>query len=467
MAKLQRKSAKVFAEDAIAGIGGIAQFGSLAAGDKNYSKDIDVIQALDAYKEGWSSAVTGNKSPALEDRNALDYLLSYQQAYIMQHGVPEWLSTETYYENSYVVDSNGELRVSLIDNNTGHDPVLDDGGQQYWGYAGARGSGKQIGEIYLSQSSSAEDNKGALPLFTGELISNADNLYPQFYTWVSNHASLCTTQADYDSRISTYGECPFYVIDTTNKTIRLPKLVNYLKMANITDGVTQSNAGLPNLSGTVDVAGKDNTGKTGVFTDTTDATGYRVDGSDRGSFFNNRTIHFDASDANSIYGSSNTVTPKHTTLFPWVFAYNSAIAASTAQAAQFQAALTSKADSDLSNVLSTSGFRKLSEVYINGTSWYKVFDEYDPTTGNLVGKWCEQGGQASVGSSSVTFLKEFVDTNYYVTAHTITNDLYSTYHSVIGTKSTTGFTIASGQYNFAPGVLTYGDASWEAKGYIS
>ena len=84
MAKLQRKSAKLFAESANAGIGGVAQFGSLAAGDPNYSKDVDVIQALQAFKDGWSSAVTGNKSPAIEDRNALDYLLSYQQAYIMQ-----------------------------------------------------------------------------------------------------------------------------------------------------------------------------------------------------------------------------------------------------------------------------------------------------------------------------------------------------------------------------------------------
>ena len=81
MAKLQRKSAKLFAEEATASAGGLAQFGSLAEGTPNYSTDPDVIQALDAYKEGWSSAVLGTKSPALEDRNALDYLLSYQQKY--------------------------------------------------------------------------------------------------------------------------------------------------------------------------------------------------------------------------------------------------------------------------------------------------------------------------------------------------------------------------------------------------
>ena len=131
MAKLQRKSAKVFAENASAGIGGIAQFGSLAAGNPNFSKDVDVIQALQAYKNGWTSAVTGNKSPALEDRNALDYLLSYQQAYLMQRGVPEWLDTETYYVGSFVSLDNGRMYVSKVDNNTNHNPSTDTS-ETYW-----------------------------------------------------------------------------------------------------------------------------------------------------------------------------------------------------------------------------------------------------------------------------------------------------------------------------------------------
>lgn len=125
MAKLQRKSAKLFAENADAGVGGVAQFGSLAAGNPNYSKDPDIIQALNAFKTGWSNAVIGNKSPAIEDRNALDYLLSYQQAYIMQRGIPEWIATETYYKGSFVSLSDGRLFVSRIDNNTNIDPSSD------------------------------------------------------------------------------------------------------------------------------------------------------------------------------------------------------------------------------------------------------------------------------------------------------------------------------------------------------
>lgn len=366
MAKLTRKSAKVFAEQANAAVGGIAQFGSLAAGDIQYSKDVDVIQALDAYKEGWSSAVVGNKSPAMEDRNALDYLLSYQQAYIMQHGIPEWLSTETYYKNCFVVDSNGDLRVSLSDNNTGHDPAAD-GGNLYWGYSSGS-IGHQIGEVYWSQSKEVLDNPGSLPLFTGELISNANNVYPQFYAWLGTHSELCKTQEEYDTAISTYGECPYYVLNTTNKTIRLPKLTNYIKNANTTDGITQSLAGLPNIVGTHGSGEKYNdVGISGAF--------YKLPYTNRtaGDGTNNpQQYGFDASRCSAVYGRSNTVTPAHTTLYPWVCVFNSAVPASTAQATQFQAALTSKADVDLTNVdatgtSSSAGWAMPSSTYDNLT----------------------------------------------------------------------------------------------------
>lgn len=455
MSKLARKSAKLFAENATAAAGGLAQFGSLAAGTPNYSTDPDVIQALQAYSDGWSAAVLGTKSPALEDRNALDYLLSYQQAYLMQHGIPEWLDTETYYENSYVVDSNGELRVSTIDNNTGNDPVLDEGGQ-YWGYAGARGAGKQIGEVYYSQSSLATDNKGALPLFTGETIANADNLYPQFYAWVNTHTELQISAADYATALSTYGECPKYVIDTVNKTIRLPLLKNYIKMANTTDKITQSGAGLPNITGHCSEG--PNATVDGAFS----RYGAEIANAGGGG-----TTHveyqgdFNASRSSAIYGASNTVTPTHTTLYPWVCAYNGAAPASMAQAAQFQQALTGKADVDLSNVSGTSGFRKLTEVYNNGSSWYKVFDEYDPTTGTFIGKWCEQGGTKDFTSyyTTVNLLKTYKDTNYTLLMISWGWTGTPGEYIVGGTKSTNQFEMRS--------TTPYSmEGAWRTEGYL-
>ena len=437
MPKLTRKSAKLFAQNATAAAGGIAQFGSLAAGTPNYSTDPDVIQSLSQYSDGWSAAVLGTKSPALEDRNALDYLLSYQQAYIMQHGVPEWLDTETYYENSYVVDSNGELRVSVIDNNIGHDPTEDNGGS-YWGFAGARGSGKQIGEVYFSQSSDANDNKGALPLFTGEVISSANTVYPQFYAWVLAHTSLCKTEAEWQTAVTTYGECPFYVINDTNKTIRLPKLGNYIKMANTDDGITQSAAGLPDHNHTLTEYDYSGSGNTSYFYIENGSTQYTLTTSN-------------ASASNSIYGNSNTVTPAHTTVFPWVFAFNAAVPASTAQAAQFQAALSGKVDvADLAEI------QCVVRTYHSGTSWYRIYSD----------GWCEQGGTrppiAKDTSGTVNLLVEFADTNYQVFDMPLVSSQTSDARSgcMLGTRTTTSFVLWQDTYTDEGGI-------WEAKGYIA
>lgn len=311
--------------------------------------------------------------------------------------------------------------------------------------------GKNIGEVYFSESSSAQDNPGALPLFTGETISNADQLYPDFYNWVLNHSALQTSAADYEAAITTYGECPKYVIDDTNKTIRLPKLVNYLKMANTTDGVTQSTAGLPDAQGNLNAwlastsYNPTDLSADGVFADTT-----FNDGGDGGSGqYANARPNFKLSKGNSIYGNSDTVTPAHTTLFPWVCAYNAAIPASTAQAAEFLAALSSKADTDLANC--TRPY--VIEIYVNGTSWYRVWSD----------GWCEQGGIAngSGASISVSFLRPF-KTN--VSCIQVQNQTSSTNTTICTNKAntitTSGFVIVKSNSN---------DFSffWVARGYIS
>lgn len=356
MAKILRKAYKIFGSGASASAGGLEQFGGLAAGAVNYSTDPETLQALNAWVEGWNSATLGTHSPVLEERNAVDYVHGYQIGYLLQQGVPEWLSTQTYYKNNYVVDSDGKLRVSFIDNNVGHDPSLDNGGQ-YWGFAGGSGSGKSVGEVFWSQSSSAADNPGALPLFTGETIASADTVYPDFYAWVLAHPSVQCTNAYYDQTIAAYGECPRYVIDTVNKTIRLPLLKNYIKNANTTDGITQSLDGLPNITGTVGWGNEINVTKNGDGLGTgalyaSDLLVYSaaIERFSTSYFDLYQRINLDASRSNSKYGASNKVTPAHTTLFPWVCAYSAAVEASVAQAAEFQNALSGKADVNLGNL---------------------------------------------------------------------------------------------------------------------
>jgi hypothetical protein len=88
--------------------------------------------------------------------------------------------------------------------------------------AGFGGTKRPLGEVYFSQSSLATDNPGALPGWTGEYYENGKTLFPDLYNFVKAHSELQVTKTQYDSAITTYGECSKYVVDegvTSTKTI--------------------------------------------------------------------------------------------------------------------------------------------------------------------------------------------------------------------------------------------------------
>ena len=293
---------------------------------------------------------------------------------------------------------------------------------------GSTTAGRPLGEVFFSQSSLATDNPGALPGWTGEYYTNASTLYPDFYSWVKSHTELCKTKAEYDSAIATYGECPYYVADEVSGSLRLPKLSNYIKMANSTDGITQKGAGLPdhihNIVGSANYSGTIN-----------NAFG---NGTTNPATLSN--IIKPASESNSIYGDSDTVQPAHTTLYPWISAYTSAIPASVAQASEFTGALAGKANTDLSNI--PMGYDYVIESKFpttDDTSWYRLYKS----------GWLEQGNvsPAKTGDSSgftlnttITFPKPFADNNYtligpgFVIVNGGRQDV---------TKTATGFTTSS------------------------
>jgi hypothetical protein len=97
-------------------------FGSKAAGAPVYTKDVAVIQSLDAWANGWKNALlTGERQPFLEDWNAKDHVHGYMLAYLMQEGVPEWNGNTEYHQNSIVKKPGTfELYASLVNNNTGN-----------------------------------------------------------------------------------------------------------------------------------------------------------------------------------------------------------------------------------------------------------------------------------------------------------------------------------------------------------
>ena len=120
MARLTRKNIKVFAGSA----NNNGVFGSLQANNPTLSNDVETIQSLSAWAQGWNAATeTSEELPPLEEIQAVEYVTTYEQAYIMQEGMPEWAATVTYYKGSLIkeVTSNGfRIYCSLTDDNTGN-----------------------------------------------------------------------------------------------------------------------------------------------------------------------------------------------------------------------------------------------------------------------------------------------------------------------------------------------------------
>lgn len=120
MARLTRKNIKVFAGNS----NNNGVFGSLQANNPTLSNDVEVIQSLSAWGEGWDSATeTSEELPPIEEMNSISYVTTYQQAYLMQEGMPEWSATVTFYKGSLTkeVTSTGfRIYCSLADDNLGN-----------------------------------------------------------------------------------------------------------------------------------------------------------------------------------------------------------------------------------------------------------------------------------------------------------------------------------------------------------
>ena len=120
MATLTRQTQKIFGGNANADM--LAVFGSMKTGTPQYSTNLATLQST-AYTQGWSEAILNDKAPYLEEMNAVQYGLSYQIAYLLQQGVPQYDANTEYSATSLVqVIENNELVIkrSLVDNNIGN-----------------------------------------------------------------------------------------------------------------------------------------------------------------------------------------------------------------------------------------------------------------------------------------------------------------------------------------------------------
>ena len=210
---------------------------------------------------------------------------------------------------------------------------------------------RNIGEIIQSTIPLSD---AGLHLLDGALISGAGS-YAKFVTYiaglVSNYPDLFETEANWQTAVTTYGVCGKFVYDSTNNTVRLPKITGF------TEGTTDVTAlgdlveaGLPNITGELKTYAdlgrsegtgairRQNDGAKYVGTSTT-TSGTQYDGFD-----------FDASRSNSIYGNSSTVQPQAIKVLYYIVIANSVKTNIEVDIDEIATDLNSKADVDLSNV---------------------------------------------------------------------------------------------------------------------
>lgn len=126
---LTRKQQKIFAGNTTITDEQIAVFGSKTqTGTMTFSKDPDVIQN-ENWQKGWQNATVIDEAPFEEDFNAISFVNSYNTAYLLQKGIPEYSENTTYFKGSIcmIIDNNGEptLYYSKTDNNLNHNPTTD------------------------------------------------------------------------------------------------------------------------------------------------------------------------------------------------------------------------------------------------------------------------------------------------------------------------------------------------------
>lgn len=169
---------------------------------------------------------------------------------------------------------------------------------------------RKLGEIFIYAGTDIPDN--SLP-FDGQIISECDVVYPDFYTWVINNGKTITLE-EYETTVSQYSQCGYFGLDTTTKTVRLPKIKAFIQNAESVSEIGEvENAGLPNINGswttgwldayipTVNTSGA-------IANKNLDAIEHIWEGSST-KVNNPYEVTFDASRANAIYGNSTTVTP--------------------------------------------------------------------------------------------------------------------------------------------------------------
>lgn len=279
---LTRVTGKVFASDAQAVVGGIGQFGSAKTGTPNPTTDIATIQALQAYLDGWGSAIISSRNyPPIEEVNGVLKTISYQACYLLQEGIPEY-DINTEYSNTSIVKSisGNELSfyISLQNNNVGN--ALTN--TTYWSKAVFTGSS---------------------PIGAPQITFNFNATLPENCIWLEGAEISRTT---YSTLFGIYGTT--YGAGDGSTTFNLPDCRNRVLWGS--DSAGYLGAGLPNITGNLNGHIWNNNQSDGAFSTTKSIYAFKQGGtSNNAPGVYNTTWNLDASRSSSVYGNSETVQP--------------------------------------------------------------------------------------------------------------------------------------------------------------
>ena len=380
MAKLERITGKVFGETASPTddptLGPeIGQFGSALAGTYVGTSDVATIQSLSAWSNGFIDAVTPtNQYPPLPEMTGFGKVLSYQSAYLLQEGVPEYDANTTYYLNSICkgINANDSLVLyrSIKDDNLGN-PLSDEASWEELAFGGGGSSPRNLGEIVTSTIPLTD---AGLHLLDGSLLEYG--LYKDFIDYVAgiyesgNYSNLFTTESSWQSVATNYGVCGKFVYNSTNKTLRLPKIAGFLQgTGNLNEASNLILAGLPNITGYVNSssgapeqafgeAAQSRTQVSGAMSAIFANTKPTADGSTATSS-HVVGISFDASKSNSIYGKSSTVQPQSIKVLYYIVVATTTKTPTQINIDEIVTDLNNKADIDLSNAVPSASFKQM------------------------------------------------------------------------------------------------------------
>ena len=435
----------------------IGQFGSAKLGTYNATADVEEIQALSAWDNGWIDAVIPNQQyPTLPEMTGVGKVLSYQTGYLHQEGVSEWDAGTEYYINSivkYASSTTTQNATGSIGDSTGLTGVNVDK------------------DVFLGQI-----NVDGSYTFT---FDGSDWYYNDILTDLSLYGITPIGTAVADDEI---------IVTVTTTTVYNEQSKLYISLVdnNINIIPTSDNTKWDVYLHDTNFVQKSGDTMTGTLAFDKDLSGINIPVSPNpepcvwGRFDH---VVGNANPASNIYAlgrivTDNGATPKLLGREYWRFgssgvmalvdtvynydANNDATSASTTLSVSPDGVTGfafPKCDTKATTTSSASSSKVavVTQNYVNGTSWYRVWSD----------GWIEQGGYASTAdntnSATITFLKPFANTKYNIQATIYCNGTLTSHYSLLAHTLTAS---SMKLYQYVWGTSSYGiHAYWYACGY--